>query len=898
MKKDRWNRIESILDTALTLSGEERDRYIDQVCGNDNGLLEEVYEILNAVTESEQTHFLENPFSEHSNMLREVTESGKPEDAVRELIGSTVGPFELTECVGRGGMGYVFKAQRVEGGFSQEAAVKLLNKGIRSRKTVERFRMEKEILSGLRHPNIAQLYDGGVSEGDIPYLVMEYVDGQPIDLYCEKNKLSVDDRLSLFADVCRAVQYAHSNLVVHRDLKAQNIYVTKDGDVKILDFGIAKLLNPKLSQKELLETGEGQKLWTPQYAAPEQVRGMPVTTATDVYALGVLLHKLLTDTFPLDLKDKNIAEVMQVISEAEPRSIAASLRKTTNAAEVARNRSTTSAKLAKKLSGDLDALVHKCLRKETEYRYESVSLLLDELQRYREGMPLMARKGTIRYRTGKFMRRHKTGLAVTASFIFLLIVFTSFYTVRITEERNRARQEAERATQITGFLKSVFQSSDPSTARGEEITAREMLENGIKNVNNLEQPLLKADMLKTLGEIYHSLSLYEKADSLLTASMALRTSSVPSQDADQASIMYELALTKESKGEYDTALVLLQDAIGIQKESLGDHHPETAKSIVSLAYLYKLKGELTEAGESIDAGISKLLAAEELDSAEYAEALYIKASILTENGKYDQAVEVQKESLEWARKLYEPPHAKITKNLGNLARNYQRLAKYDLAETYYLKDLEMTRQLYEGDHLGKAVLMNNISGVYHKQGKYDRADSLYRATREMISRILGDDHPYVAAVLFSWSSLKIDMEEYAHAEDLLRQTLEIDLEQLGDNHPNVAGDYKSLALVLIEKGDYGEAYELLQKALQIQQKAYDSSHPQLAITKETLAYYYKMTNQPRKREQTLKEALEINENALGYDHPNTKSVAISLAEVWERRGAHQAADSLLQLVED
>ena len=440
MQKKRWDQIETILDTALTLSGSERTTYISEACAGDDELLREVYEILEAVKASEQTRFLERASAENKELLRDLSSDSL--ELPKQLIGTRIGAFKITELLGAGGMGAVYKAEPDYGQFAQQVAIKLLQRGVQSQETLRRFRMEQEILASLKHPNIAQLYDGGLTESGLPYLIMEYVDGVPIDQYCNDHRLTIDERIMLFKEVCSAVQFGHANLVIHRDLKTPNIYVTSEGDVKVLDFGIAKLLDPSLTEQTLLQTRPGQKFWTPQYAAPEQVAGQPVTTATDVYALGVLLYKLLTNTYPFELKGKSMGEVEKIIMEDDPIVPSRAIEQSHQPKKNANKRQVTQVELKKILSGDLDALILKALRKEPEYRYNSVDQLIEDLERYQKGLPMVARKDTVRYRVGKFFRRHKMGILVSTIILFIISGLTGFYTWRIAQERDEATLQA------------------------------------------------------------------------------------------------------------------------------------------------------------------------------------------------------------------------------------------------------------------------------------------------------------------------------------------------------------------------------------------------------------------------------------------------------------------------
>ena len=553
MHQKRWKQIETIIDKALTLSGSERTTYIKEACSGDDELIDEINQFLKAIEESERSRFLENVSADNKQLIQNL--SALDDDI--NTIGTRVGSFQLIEKIGEGGMGAVYKAKRVDGQFSQLVAIKMLQRGIRTNNTIRRFRMEQEILASLKHPNIAQLYDGGITDTGIPYLVMEYIDGLPIDEFCNKKKKTVNERIDLFREVCLAVQYAHSNLVVHRDLKAQNIYVTDEGRVKVLDFGIAKLMDPDLSEKTLLETGPGQKFWTPQYAAPEQVKGDNVTTSVDLYALGVLLHKLLTDSYPLDLSNKSLAEVQKTITDAEPIQPSSS----EFSGKTADLRQTTPTTLKKVLSGDLDALILKSIRKEPEYRYDSVSQLLEDIERYNSGLPIIARKGTVNYRIGKFYRRNRAAISLAAVVLITFLLVSLFYTFRITQERNQAEYEADRAKQVSDFVVNLFYGNHPDIAEGRELSAADLLEIGLESADTLSQPEIKADILDAIGRAYIGMGDFERATPILEEAFEVSSDFHGTRDVKPGIIMSTLSDLYRRKGDYQKAMTFSQNAL-------------------------------------------------------------------------------------------------------------------------------------------------------------------------------------------------------------------------------------------------------------------------------------------------------------------------------------------------
>jgi len=416
MTPERWRQIEEVFQAAAECATERRATFLDQACAGDDALRAEVESLL--------AHEAKATFIEAA--IKEAAESLPPE-AAESVIGRRIGAYRVSGLVGHGGMGAVYAAVRDDDQYRKQVALKLVKRGMDTDFVLSRFRHERQILAGLEHAHIARLLDGGTTEDGLPYFVMEYVEGQAITHYCETKRLSVPERLRLFRLVCSAVQYAHQNLVVHRDLKPSNILVSVEGAPKLLDFGIAKLLHPELSPEAPTQTATGMRLMTPDYASPEQVRGLPITTASDIYSLGVVLYELLTGERPYQFKNYSPPEIERVICQTE-----------TERPSVAVGRGKDApAKLRKQLAGDLDNIVLMAMRKEPERRYQSVEQFSEDIRRHLEGRPVMARQDTLGYRAGKFVRRNKLSLAAAALVILSLVggIVATTYQARRAERR-------------------------------------------------------------------------------------------------------------------------------------------------------------------------------------------------------------------------------------------------------------------------------------------------------------------------------------------------------------------------------------------------------------------------------------------------------------------------------
>ena len=475
MDQNRWAKIEKLFERAVELNEQERIEYLKNECGDDYELFQEINSLIEADLKS-------HPIFDSPQPALEIPENLKYE-------GKIIGSYKIVKQIGLGGMGSVYLAERADGQFEQKVALKLIKPGNNSFEIIKRFQAERQILARLQHPNIARLLDGGITNEGLPYFTMEYVEGDSIDVYCDKNKLSIKERLELFITVCNAVNYAHQNLIIHRDLKPGNIYITKDGRVKLLDFGISKVFTEDETDGSTRMTQTGLFIMTPEYAAPEQIRGETVSTATDIYALGLILFQLLTGAFPYKLNSFAPLELEKVIcltDPAKPSTVITRSTKTTNDAEkteaekIFTTRNIEPSNLKKLLIGDLDNICMMALRKEPANRYNSVEQFKDDVSKYLIGLPVIARTPTIKYRTQKFIRRHYLILSAATLTVLLVAVLTTVYFIQLKDERDKAKLEAQKAEQVSQFLESIFKVADPSESRGDTITAKELLDRGAK----------------------------------------------------------------------------------------------------------------------------------------------------------------------------------------------------------------------------------------------------------------------------------------------------------------------------------------------------------------------------------------------------------------------------------
>lgn len=816
MDHDRWQRIREIFQAALARDPGEWRVFIAEACGGDADLAAEVESLLAAHRAAEG--FLAGP------------QEDDPE--AHSLVGQRIGPYQVAQKLGSGGMGVVYLAFRADREFQRRVALKVLKPGLDSAEVIRRFRTERQILAALDHPNIARLLDGGTTGEGLPYFVMEHVEGKPIDVYCAERRLSLAERLELFRIVCSAVEHAHRNLVVHRDLKPSNILVTPDGTPKLLDFGIAKLVNPEISSGPPVVTALGLQPMTPDYASPEQVRGEHVSTASDVYSLGVLLYELLTGRHPHRSRASSLAEMRRLVSEEEPEP--PSLSVTRYAGDPDRGR------LRRQLAGDLDKIVLKALRKDPRRRYGSVEQLSEDLRRYAEGLPVTARRSTLGYRAGRFIRRHRAGVAATAGLLVAVLGFgvaMGALALQLSRARDRAEQERRRAEEVTAFLTGIFEVSDPWRSSGETVTAREILDASASRLRTelAGEPLVRSSLMGTVGTIYQRLGLPDRAQPLLEASLATRRQLLGEEHPEVAEALSELAAVRQEKGEIQAAIDLVQRALAIRRSRYGPRHETVARSLHDLGLLLRTQGDLAAAEESLRAALALRRGLSPSSRSDVAESLYGLGAVLWERGRYREAELATRKALAIRREVLGPHHVEIASTLNLLA--VIAAAGGDLAQTEALmrETLARRRRLYRGEHPKLAESLNNLGALLKDRGRPDEAEAFFQEALAMRRKLFGEDHLSVAMTLENLGWLAIGRGDHPDAARLQRRSLAIRTRILGRQHRLVSDSLVALAAVLERQGSFGEAEEALRDALRIRREVLGDRHLQVALSLETLA---------------------------------------------------------------
>ena len=750
----RWRILSPYLDEALDLEPDARAAWLATLAQRDASLAGDLRAILAEHDVVHQAGFMDVPVI----------------DPQMALTGQVVGAYRLVSLIGQGGSGSVWLAERADGRFQGRAAVKLLNLALVKRSGEERFRREGTILAHLRHPRIAHLIDAGVTSAGQPYMVLEYVDGQSIDTYCAAQRLSVQDRIRLFLDVLEAVAHAHTNLVVHRDIKPANVLVSTDGQVKLLDFGIAKLLEPNAewqperTPESSAITREVGRALTPEFAAPEQLAGGALTTATDVYALGVLLYILLTGRHPAGNAVESRETLVKAIVATEPtpisKAVTAGDQAPDGAAAHAAHCGTTPARLRNALRGDLEAIVARALRKDPSERYVSVTAFADDLQRYLRHHPVSARADTLVYRTSRFIRRHAAGVAMATATVLLIGAAIVVHTTRLSIARDRAERETAKAVKVSEVLMGLLTSADPYTIRTApgDVTVRALLDAGADQVQRdlAGQPEVQAELLTMMGRTYRHLAVFDKAQLLLERALDSGIKAFGEEDVRVAQTLDYLGVVMRDRGDYGAAVQTLERAAAMRRKLLGSGHEDVAITLVELGRVYQ------------------------------------------DQGSFDRAEVLDREALDIRRAALGEGHRETAVSQGDLAAVLRLKGDLASAEPLLQQSLETNRRTRGDDHPNTAAALHDLALIASAKGDNSGAESVLRHVLAMQQRKLGEHHPVVATTLNSLSRVLVRQRRFVEAAVPMQQALDLARAAHGDGHQLVA--IYTLNLAAIELG--------------------------------------------------------------------------------------------------
>ncbi|MBC8144691.1 MAG: serine/threonine protein kinase [bacterium] len=761
MTSEHWQKIDDAFHNALNCSGAKRSRVLRKACAGDRALFDEVSSLL--------AQYDEDPAWLDDSLFAPA--AAEPD----LLVGSRLGPFEIVEEIGSGGMGKVYRAERADGELRMRVAIKVVKRGMDSDDIVRRFRSERQILASLDHPNIARLIDGGMTDDARLYFVMEYVDeGIPIDSYCDDNQLDIDERLALFITVAETVHYAHQSLVVHRDVKPANILVSSKGEVKLLDFGIAKILDPQSLGMTSAMTRAEHRFLTPEHAAPEQILGEPITTACDIYQLGALLYTLLCGRTAYRFESRSVTEIARMICEDQPQRPSVAAR--------------SNRRMSRLLRGDLDTIVMKAMHREPRRRYASAEALADDIQRHLDGMPVTARGDSLSYRTSAFVRRHKGGVAAAGGLFASVTGFGVVMAIqsgRIRKQADAITRERDKSQRVVVFLRELFRSNDPGVSRGSEVTARELLDRGVERIMSTpdDDVDIQLDLLGEMAGTYANLGHGDQAEKICRHSLSLAQRHFAADSEKVVGATISLASIIRARGKREEAATLLESVLPLSLDADITETEENGYALNELALIYLDRADLERADRYERASLAmrrRVLGNEHRDVARSLNNLAIIVQRIDKDPEYAEAL--FREAVDILIALHGEKHPDVAKGMTNLARALEVLEQYDEAEEIDRRALAIALELFD-DHTDVAAKLRAIAGHHLRRGDLDTAEQLYNEALEMWTRVFGARHQTCSSARNGLAEVAMIRGEYEVAEEHYKEATSIVLGHQGDQHP-------------------------------------------------------------------------------------------------------------------
>lgn len=841
-------RVIALFDALVELPPAAQQTLLNQECANDPELLAELRDLLAA--DQRVGAMTARPIADE---LAHVLLAAAPESPFSKL---RVGPFEVREELGHGGMGVVYRAERVDGSVAQQVAIKFVRRELLSSELRARFLLERQTLAAMDHPNIARLIDAAELDDGSPYYVMEYVNGVPITDYCER--LSIRERIALFRTVCDAVAYAHRNLVVHRDLKPGNILVTANAVPKLLDFGIAKLLLTDGATNSAEQTATAHRYFSPQYAAPEQLLGEPISVGCDVYALGLLLCECLTGHRAFDFANLSAGQIERLITSVPP----------SPPSQIAA-RHGAPAQLQRQLRGDLDGIVLRCLRKSVHERYASVEQLAADLENYLHGRPVQARGGHLWYRTRKFVRRNwvpvSTGSVAVLALIGGVVAFA-------TQARIAERRAAE-LEQVAAFQAEMLsQINLPQAGAGLRADARAKLEKaladlGISAEERDEQMLAFSDQLQRINPADLARDLIDRTI-LQPATIAI-AQQFTEQPRVMASLSFALASRYDALGLHSSAMTLYHQALELQRETLGANHSETLSSETALGMLLLSHNELDAAEVRLEKIFEILNRHLGMENAQTLEAMQNLATLRQKQAKPEEAIALARRVVAIRTRLLGEEHSDTLKSKNNLALALITANQYSEAEELHKNVLDVQRRVLGEDHILTLRSINNYGAVLYHQGQWAQAVPYAREVYEKRRVLLGEEHPDTLTALLNLGEGLRYGGERAEAEVYMRESLKRSTLFWGDAHPYTLAAMNNLGMMLAADEKFSEGEPYVRKALLTEQRVFGANHPYTLRTSSTLGLLLTLQEKFDEAEPFLIGALAGRRSVLGETHSNT-----------------------------
>ena len=803
MDDARWLRIQAVFHDALDHPATERDAFLRLSCGDDLELKRDVEAMLEE--DSRATSVIDRGLPDSASALLW-------DDVPEHLLGRRIGPYRITSVLGEGGMGIVYRAERPD--LARDVAIKVVRGGL-SPARAQRFALEQRTLARLNHPSIAALFDADVLQDGTSWFAMELVEGLPLTEYCRAHVPTIMGRLTLLRAVCVAVQHAHQHLIVHRDLKPSNILVTPDGQLKLLDFGIAKQLDPTDSVAPD-RTVTSLRLMTPAYAAPEQFTGGRIGLHTDVYALGVILHELLTDRLPFDLSAMTPSYAESTLVERDP------ARPSSSSHRLAAGRTAWA---------DLDVLCLTAMHKDPLRRYPTVDAFMRDVDHFIRREPLEARPDSWRYRSAKFTRRHWRGLAAAVAVVLAFATLTAVYTWRLASSRRAAEIQAHRAERIQGFMLNLFEGGDHEAGPADDLKVLTLLDRGAQEARALAgEPVVQADLYGTLGALYQKSGRFDRANELLGSALERHRALFGDHSTEVGEGLVALGLLKIDEAKLDDAERFISEGLATVRSTAGPLSAAAARAVAARGRLLEARGTYDRAIATNEEAV-KLEAQLGAGSRSWLDALGQLADTHYYAGHYDEADRLNTQVLTATKATYGERHPRVADVLINLGASQSDRGNYTEAEHFYRPALEIVQAYYGGDHFRTASAKTMLGRTLVYEKHFDEAVPLLKEALAVQEKVNGPVHPRVASALNDLGAAALQVKQYDQASAYFGRMIDIYRSVYGGDHYLLATAMSNLGSVLVETHDYARAEQLYRSAVDMFTRVQSPAHINVGIAR-------------------------------------------------------------------